>query len=81
MSNLIPATTDPLAKFIRTGEGILVYLANIVLILVPIVTNSLSATQAAKYAVILNSVAVFSRSILKAIASTQTSPPPGPPAA
>lgn len=66
---LIPKLTNPLTKFIRTGEGILVYAANAALVVIPIVTNALSATQAVKYGVILDSVAVAARSILKAFAS------------
>lgn len=66
---LVPKLTNPLTKFIRTGEGILVYAANAALVVIPIVTNALSATQAVKYGVILDSVAVAARSILKAFAS------------
>ncbi|HUA45455.1 MAG TPA: hypothetical protein VMA77_09530 [Solirubrobacteraceae bacterium] len=65
---LIPRKTDPKAKFIRTGEGILVFAFNVAMLVIPIVTSALSATEAVKYAAILNAVAVFSRSGLKAAA-------------
>ena len=60
-----PRKTDPEAKFIRTGEGILVFAFNVAMLVVPIVSNALSATNAVKYAAILNGVAVVSRSGLK----------------
>lgn len=71
MKLAIPQTTTPLTKLIRTGEGILVYAANVALIVVPITTSSLSATQAVKYGVALNSVTVVARSLLKAIAAVK----------
>jgi hypothetical protein len=64
----IPKTTDPKTKFIRTGEGVLVFAFNVAMVVVPIVSSALSAEQAVKYAAILNAVAVFSRSGLKAAA-------------
>lgn len=66
---MIPKLSAPLTKFIRTGEGILVFAANLGLLLVPIVTNSLSATNAARDAVVLNVATVVSRSALKAVTS------------
>lgn len=66
---MIPKTTTPLTKFIRTLEGIVVVVVNCVLIIVPIVTSSLPATVAVKYGAIFNMVVVASRSILKGIAS------------
>jgi uncharacterized protein YqgV (UPF0045/DUF77 family) len=62
---LIPRKTDPEAKFIRTGEGVLVFAFNVAMLVVPIVSNALSATEAVKWAAILNGVAVVSRSGLK----------------
>jgi hypothetical protein len=69
----VPATTTPLTKFIRTLEGIIVLAANVTLIVVPIVTSSLTASQAVKYGVILDSIAVVARSVLKAVAALGTS--------
>jgi hypothetical protein len=71
---MIPKTTDPLAKFIRTGEGILVFGLNLVLLIVPIVSNSLTAAESAKWAAVIDTIAVISRSGLKAIATLQNSP-------
>jgi hypothetical protein len=65
---LIPKKTDPKTKFIRTGEGILVFAFNVAMLVVPIVTSALSPTEAVKYAAILNGIAVISRSGLKAAA-------------
>ena len=62
---LIPEKTDPKTKFIRTGEGVLVFAFNVAMLVVPIVSSALSAGQAVKYAAILNAVAVVSRSGLK----------------
>ena len=62
---LIPEKTDPKTKFIRTGEGVLVFAFNVAMLVVPIVSSALSAGQAVKYAAILNGVAVVSRSGLK----------------
>lgn len=66
---MIPKTTDPLTKFIRTGEGILVFAFNIALLVVPIVSNALSPAQSAKWAAIIDGVAVVSRTGLKMVAT------------
>lgn len=66
---MIPKTTTPLTKFIRTLEGWIVVVVNVALIAVPIITNSLSATAAVKYGTIFNAIVVASRSILKGVAS------------
>lgn len=71
---MIPKTTDPLTKFIRTGEGVLVFAFNIALVLVPIVSNSLTAAQSAKWATIIDGIAVISRTGLKMVASAQAKP-------
>jgi len=72
---MIPTTTDPMTKFIRTGEGVLVFGFNLALLVVPIVSNSLSAAQSAKWATIIDGVAVISRTGLKMVASAQAKPP------
>lgn len=65
---MIPQTTLPLTKLVRTTEGILVIVANIALVLIPILTTALSATTAAKLAAGLDAVTMLSRSIVKAFA-------------
>lgn len=69
---MIPKTTQPLTKMIRTLEGQLVVAANIALVAIPIITDSLSANQAVRYGVILNGATVIARSALKAIAAIKT---------
>jgi hypothetical protein len=64
---LIPETTTPLKKFIRTGEGVLVFAFNLAMLIVPIVSNALTPEQAVKWAGIVNGVAVISRTGLKAV--------------
>ena len=64
---VVPWMTSPLAKFIRTGEGILVFAFNLALLIVPIVSKSLSPTQAIKWAGIINGIAVISRTGLKIV--------------
>lgn len=72
---MIPKTTQPLTKMIRTLEGQLVVAANIALVAIPIITDSLSANQAVRYGVILNGATVIARSALKAIAAIKTPVP------
>lgn len=69
---MIPKTTQPLTKMIRTLEGQIVVAANIALVAIPIITDSLSANQAVRYGVILNGATVIARSALKAIAAIKT---------
>lgn len=64
----MPKFTKPLAKSIRTGEGILVYATNVVLALAAVLPNGLSWTHTALYLTILNAVHVISRTALKATA-------------
>lgn len=71
---MVPKRTDPMTKFIRTGEGVLVFAFNIALVVVPIVSNSLSAAQSAKWATIIDGIAVVSRTGLKMVAAVQTKP-------
>ena len=71
---MVPKRTDPMAKFIRTGEGVLVFAFNIALVVVPIVSNSLSAAESAKWATIIDGIAVVSRTGLKMVAAVQTKP-------
>jgi hypothetical protein len=61
----IPNKTDGMVKFIRTGEGLLVFAFNLALLIVPTVSNALSPQDAVKYAAILNGIAVVSRTGLK----------------
>jgi hypothetical protein len=68
---VVPRTTTPLGKFIRTGEGILVFAFNIAMVVVPIVSNSLSPAQAVKWAGIVNGIAVVARTGLKIVSVTQ----------
>lgn len=65
---VIPEKTTPLTKFIRTGEGVLVFAFNLTMLIVPIVSNSLSPEDAVKWAGIVNGVAVICRTGLKAVA-------------
>lgn len=64
---LIPKKTDPLGKFVRTGEGILVFAFNLAMLVVPIFSSALTAEQAVKWAGIVNGVAVVSRTGLKMV--------------
>jgi hypothetical protein len=66
-------TTDPLTKFFRTGEGILVFGFNIALLVVPIVSNALTPDQSAKWAAVIDGVTVISRTGLKAVAAGTSS--------
>ncbi|MGZ6613078.1 MAG: hypothetical protein ACXVFQ_01435 [Solirubrobacteraceae bacterium] len=63
----IPKQTDPLGKFVRTGEGILVFAFNLAMLIVPIFSNALTPEQAVKWAGIVNGVAVVSRTGLKMV--------------
>ena len=65
---VIPKKTTPLTKFIRTGEGVLVFAFNLTMLIVPIVSNSLSPEDAVKWAGIVNGVAVICRTGLKVVA-------------
>lgn len=65
---LVPRTTTPLTKFVRTLEGWLVIAANGVLVIVPL-AGSLPWGTSVKYMAILNVGTVISRSVLKGIAS------------
>jgi hypothetical protein len=64
-----------MTKFIRTGEGVLVFVFNIALLVVPIVSNGLTAAESAKWATIIDGVAVISRTGLKIVASAQSAKP------
>jgi hypothetical protein len=68
IANKIPEKTTPLTKFIRTGEGVLVFAFNLTMLIVPIVSNALSPEDAVKWAGIVNGVAVISRTGLKIVA-------------
>ena len=65
---VIPEKTTPLTKFVRTGEGVLVFAFNLTMLIVPIVSNSLSPEDAVKWAGIVNGVAVICRTGLKVVA-------------
>ncbi len=68
---IVPRHTTPMTKFIRTGEGILVFAFNVALLVVPIVSNALTPQQSVKWAAILDGIAVVSRSGLKMVAAAQ----------
>jgi hypothetical protein len=68
---VIPKTTVPLAKFIRTGEGVLVFAFNLTMLIVPIVSNALTPEDAVKWAGIVNGVAVICRTGLKVVSVMQ----------
>lgn len=74
----IPTFSQPLTKFIRTLEGLIVLGSNVALVLAPIVSSHVSPTQAIKYGAILNSVTVFSRSLLKGVAALNVAGLPAP---
>lgn len=65
---IIPKISNPLAKDIRTGEGILEYVIAAVLGLAAILPHGLTWTQTGTYATILAGVKGFRRLLLKAIA-------------
>jgi hypothetical protein len=71
MQMQVPKLTGPMVKLVRTGEGVLVFGANAAIIVATAITQNLSPVNGVKYAVILNSVTVISRSILKAVSATQ----------
>lgn len=62
---MVPKISAPLAKSIRTGEGILVYASNVALGLLGALPNGLTWKQSALFATILNGLHVVSRSMLK----------------
>jgi hypothetical protein len=68
---VIPKTTVPLAKFIRTGEGVLVFAFNLTMLIVPIVSNALSPEDAVKWAGIVNGIVVICRTGLKVVSVSQ----------
>lgn len=70
---MVPRTTDPMTKAIRTLEGILVVVANVALAVIPILTTSLPAELAAKLAAGLDVAFLISRAIVKAF-GTPTPP-------
>lgn len=63
----IPKLSTPLAKLIRTGEGVLLYAFNAALILLPAL-NDLPWAKAIPWLAITNAVAFASRTFLKAVA-------------
>lgn len=65
---VIPQKTTPLTKFVRTGEGVLVFAFNLAMLIVPIVSSALTPEEAVKWAGIVNGVAVISRTGLKIVA-------------
>lgn len=60
--------SQPLAKSIRTGEGILVYLSNVVIALSAALPHGTSWAHAGLYMAILNGAHVVSRSAVKVAA-------------
>lgn len=67
---MIPQTTSPLTKSIRTLEGWLVIAANVALVVIPIVTNSLPPELAAKLVAGLDAIYALSRGIVKAFGTS-----------
>lgn len=65
---VIPKKTTPLTKFVRTGEGVLVFGFNLAMLIIPIVSSALTPEQAVKWAGIVNGVAVICRTGLKIVA-------------
>lgn len=65
---MVPQLSEPLAKSIRTGEGLLVYASNLALALAAALPSGLSWTHTALYLTILNSLHVVSRTGLKVAA-------------
>lgn len=79
----IPKLSTPLAKLIRTGEGVLLYLFNLAAA-AAVIVNDVAPAVAVKYAAIFNAVAFASRTVLKVVATTQPlvgGPPIAPPPA
>lgn len=65
---MFASTTSPLAKLIRTTEGVLIVLSNAALVAVPIITTSVSPSLALKLGVILNGATLICRQVLKGVA-------------
>jgi hypothetical protein len=87
---VIPKTTSPLVKFIRTTEGVFVLFANIALIVVPIISAQVKPGTSLLLGTILNGTVVVARTGLKIVAQLQSAgltptldvvpvPPPMPP--
>lgn len=68
LATIIPKTTTPLTKFVRTAEGWLIIAFNGVVLLATLF-GSLPNTQALKWAGVVNTATVLARSGLKAIAA------------
>jgi hypothetical protein len=68
---MVPKLTDPMVKFIRTGEGILIYLFNAAMVVIPILSNALSPAEALKWAAVVNVATVISRTGLKALTAVK----------
>lgn len=64
----IPQLSEPLAKSIRTGEGLLIYATNVALVVIAALPSSLSWTHAALFLTIVNSVHAVNRTVLKVTA-------------
>jgi hypothetical protein len=62
---VIPKNTNPLAKGIRTGEGILVYAANVALVVLGALPQGMTWQRSTLYLTILNGVYALSRSAVK----------------
>jgi hypothetical protein len=68
---LVPLQTSPLTKFIRTGEGVLIFAFNLAMLITPIVSSALTPSQAVKWAGIVDGVAVVARTGLKIVSLSQ----------
>ena len=62
---MFPKISTPLAKSIRTGEGILVYASNVGLVLLGALPHGLSWEKSALFGTILNGLHVIGRSAVK----------------
>ena len=75
---MIPKLSTPLAKLIRTLEGVIWLGANVALVVAPIVSSHASPADSIKWGAILNSVAFGSRQALKGLAIAKGFGAPAP---
>ena len=68
----IPKFSSSATKLIRTTEGWIVVAFNVAMLVVPIVTSTLSAGTAVKWAAIVDSATVLARQFAKGLTAIQT---------